>query len=179
MDKKTWQWERTIGSRNFCISTDQTLLSRSFVQEAFATEAMFWATPVSPMALETMLSTSLTLGVYAIADGGKAKTAIGMARMITDYTTFAYLTDVYLQPEYRSLGLGKWTIQCCREAALEMPHLRFMQLLTGSEQAQQLYRKQLGMQKMDGREEALVCMGACKARLAEAAESSQSPHGPA
>ncbi|KAF2847490.1 hypothetical protein T440DRAFT_491928 [Plenodomus tracheiphilus IPT5] len=171
MDKKVWEWERTVGARNFVISSDHTVLPRSFVQEAFATEAMFWAKPVSPTALETMLSNSLTLGLYAVTDGGEAKTPIGMARLITDYTTFAYLTDVYLQAAYRSLGLGKWLFHCCREATLEMPDLRFMQLLTGSEQAQQLYRRELGMQKIDGNEEALVCMGARKARLAEAAES--------
>ncbi|KAI8931529.1 hypothetical protein NX059_011186 [Plenodomus lindquistii] len=172
MDKKIWQWERTISSRKFFISSDVSLLSRSFVQESFATETMFWAMPVSPTALETMLSSSLTIGLYAVADDGDSTTPIGMARMITDYTTFAYLTDVYLQPSYRSLGLGRWMIRCCREAVLDMPHLRFLQLLTGSEQAQQLYRKEFGMQKIDGKEEALVCMGARKARLAEAAESS-------
>lgn len=169
MEKKVWQWQRTIDSRKFIVSSHHTPLFHSFVQEAFATEDMFWATPVSPAALETMLSESLSLGLYAFADDGVAK-AIGMARLITDYTTFALLTDVYLQPAYRSLGLGKWIIHCCREVVLEMPHLRFMQLLAGSEKAQQLYRQELGMQKLDGREETLVCMGARKARLAEAEE---------
>ncbi|CAO2658352.1 Nn.00g060750.m01.CDS01 [Neocucurbitaria sp. VM-36] len=169
MDKKVWQWQRTINSQTFLISSDRALLPHSFIQEAFATEAMFWAKPISTEdALRTMLSNSLTVGLYLLSPN-EEKTPIGMARLITDYTTLAYLTDVYLQPSYRALGLGKWMIHCCREMVLEIPHLRFMVLLTGSEQAQKLYRRELGMQLLDGEEEPLTCMGTRKARLADAA----------
>lgn len=168
MDQRIWQWERVVDSQKFLLSSDSTLLPHAFVQEAFATEAMFWAKPMSADAMRTMLSNSLTLGLYLVAESGTKK-PIGMARFVTDYTTLAYLTDVYLQPEYRALGLGKWIIHSCRELALEMPALRFMVLLTGSEQAQNLYRRELGMQLLDGREEPLACMGARKATLAEAA----------
>jgi hypothetical protein len=50
-----------------------------------------------------------------------------------------------------------------------MENLRWMVLLTGSEQAQALYRRELGMTKLDGVEEGLVCMGSRRAKLAEAA----------
>lgn len=171
MDKKLWQWERKAGSKTFLISSDRTLISHTFVQEAFATEAMFWAKPMSSSDLEMMLNNSLTFGLYEVSNDGATKTPIGMARMITDYTTLAYLTDVYIQPTYRSFGLGKWIIHCCREAVVNIPELRFMVLMTGSEQAQQLYRRELGMQKIDGNEEALVCMGARKAKIAQVAEA--------
>lgn len=174
MDKKIWQWERTVESQTFLVSSDRALLSNAFIQEAFATEAMFWAHPMDTTALERMLANSLTFGLYAVSHDGANKTPIGMSRLVTDYTTFAYLTDVYLQPSFRGLGLGKWLVHSCREAVLAMPHLRFMQLLTGSEQAQQLYRRELGMQKIDGHEERLVCMGVRKAQLVEAAESNPS-----
>jgi GNAT superfamily N-acetyltransferase len=167
MDKKTWQWERTIESQTFLISTTPELLPLSFVQEAFATDAMFWARPLSDEATRAMLDNSLTLGVYKISDGDKEE-PVGMARMVTDYTTLAYLTDVYLQDAYRSLGLGKWIIRCCREIVVEMNDLRFMVLLTGSEKAQNLYRRELGMSALDGRDLPLVCMGARREQLAEA-----------
>jgi len=170
MDQKIWQWKRTIDSKSFLMSSDRALLPHTFVQEAFATDAMYWAKPVSSdEALRTMLSNSLTLGLYILSDDGATKTPIGMARMVTDYTTLAYLTDVYLQPAYRALGIGRWIIHCCREMVMEMPDLRFMVLLTGSEQAQELYRKELGMKKLDGEEEPLACMGARKPNLTEAA----------
>jgi GNAT superfamily N-acetyltransferase len=167
MDKKIWQWERTIESQTFLISTLPELMPHSFVQEAFATEAMFWARPLSNEATRAMLDNSLTLGVYKVSDSDK-KEPIGMARMVTDYTTLAYLTDVYLQDAYRNLGLGKWIIRCCREIVVEMNDLRFMVLLTGSEKAQNLYRRELGMSTLDGRELPLVCMGARREKLAEA-----------
>lgn len=169
MDKKTWQWERTIGSQTFLLSTDKKLLPHTFVQEAFATDDVFWAKPLSDDATRAMLENSCTLGLYKV--GENERSPIGMARMVTDYTTLAYLTDVYLKNSYRSLGLGKWIIHCCREVALEMRDLRFMVLLTGSEKAQNLYRRELGMSLLDGREQALTCMGARAAKLADAAAS--------
>jgi hypothetical protein len=176
MDKKTWQWERTIASETYLVSTARDLLPLGFVQEAFATDAMFWAQPLSDSTTRTMLDTSLTLGIYT---GNKKP--IGMARMVTDYTTLAYLTDVYLADSYRSLGLGKWIIACCREIVLEMPNLRFMILLTGSEQAQKLYRRELGMGLLDGQEQKLTCMGARREKIAEAREAAggvdESPSG--
>ncbi|KAH7070102.1 acetyltransferase [Paraphoma chrysanthemicola] len=175
MDKKTWQWQCAIDSDTFLISTDKRLLPLAFVQEAFATEAMFWAKPISDEALRTMLDNSCTLGIYKV-DNGDQKIPIGMARMLTDYTTLAYLTDVYLDDSYRNLGLGKWIVRCCREIVMEMKDLRFMVLLTASEQAQNLYRRELGMSLLDGREQPLTCMGARSSKLAEAAGSA--PGGP-
>ncbi|KAH6865429.1 acetyltransferase [Alternaria rosae] len=167
MDTKIFQWERTVASGIYLISSDRSLLPYTFVQEAYGTEAMFWAKPLSFTDLSTMLDNSLTLGVYSVSDG--TKKPIGMARMVTDYTTLAYLTDVYVVPEHQGQGIGKWLIACCREICVGMENLRFMVLLTGSEQAQALYRRELGMAKLDGVEEGLVCMGARRAKLTEAA----------
>ena len=170
MDKKTWEWQRTVGSQTFHISSARDLLPHPFVQEAFAQDAMYWADRLSDEATRSMLDNSLTLGVYT-----SDKTPIGMARMVTDYTTLAYLTDVYLQDAYRNLGLGKWIIACCREIALEMKDLRFMVLLTGSEQARKLYRREFGMSVLDGQEQKLTCMGARREKLAEAQANAAGP----
>ena len=35
---------------------------------------------------------------------------IGLARLITDYVTIAYLTDVYVLEEYQGKGLGTWLL---------------------------------------------------------------------
>ena len=37
---------------------------------------------------------------------------IGFMRLVTDYTTFAYLTDVIIDEFYRFEGLGSWCIEC-------------------------------------------------------------------
>lgn len=171
MNKKIWQWKRTVDAEEFLISTDKALLPHSFVQEAFADDAMFWAKPVAAENLKTMLDNSCTLGLYKVGSEG-ALTPVGMARLVTDFATLAYLTDVYLREDTRGLGLGKWLVHCCREVALDMPELRFMLLLTGSEQAQQLYRRECGMERF-GDEHALAAMGARRTKLAEAAAASK------
>ncbi|KAF2623501.1 acetyltransferase [Macroventuria anomochaeta] len=163
MDKRVWQWKRSVGSQEFLISTAKELLPHSFVQEAFADNAMFWAKPMSAENLKTMLDNSCTLGLYRVKSDG-SQTPVGMARMVTDFATLAYLTDVYLKDDTRGLGLGKWVIHCCREIALDVPDLRFMLLLTGSEQAQQWYRRECGMERF-GDEHALAAMGARRPAL--------------
>jgi ribosomal protein S18 acetylase RimI-like enzyme len=170
MENKKFEWTRTVDSTTYLISSDRSLLPHLFVQEAFATDAMFWAKPLPFTALSTMLDNSLTLGLYTVSNN--IKTPIGMGRMVTDYTTLAYLTDVYIVPQHQGYGIGKWLIACCREICVGMENLRWMVLLTGSEQAQALYRRELGMTKLDGVEEGLVCMGSRRAKLAEAAPGS-------
>ena len=169
MDKKIFEWERSIGTHTYLVSSNRSLLPHAFVQEAFATEAVFWTNPVPAATLTTMLDNSLTLGVFMVSNG--VKTPVGMARMITDYATLAYLTDVYIAPEHQGQGVGKWLIACCREICIGMEYLRFMVLLTGSEQAQALYRRELGMAKLDGVEVGLTCMGARRTGLAAAASA--------
>ena len=66
----------------------------------------------------------------------------------------------------------KWAAPIVSEICVGMENLRWMVLLTGSEQAQALYRRELGMTKLDGVEEGLVCMGSRRAKLAEAAPGS-------
>jgi GNAT superfamily N-acetyltransferase len=48
---------------------------------------------------------SLPFGLYA-PDGDQ----IGFARTVTDYATYAYLADVYVEAEHRGKGLGKLLI---------------------------------------------------------------------
>ncbi|KAF2123558.1 acetyltransferase [Dothidotthia symphoricarpi CBS 119687] len=171
MDKKVWEWRRTIDSQDFLISTCRQSLPHSFINDAFGNAAMFWAKPMSEESLEAMLNNSCTLGLYMLSSNG-TKTPIGMARMITDYTTLAYLTDVYVQQSHRKLGLGQWLIHSCRSIALEIPGLRYMVLLTGSPQAQDLYRRELGATVFNSKEENLAAMGARKTGLADAASGS-------
>lgn len=171
MDKKVWQWKSSAGSQDFLISTSKELLPHSFVQEAYADTAMFWAKPVSAENLKTMLDNSCTLGLYRVGSDGSL-TPVGLARLVTDFVTLAYLTDVFLQDDIRGLGLGKWMVRCCKEIALDMPELRFMLLLTGSEQAQQLYRRECGMERF-GDEHALAAMGARRAALETSTRSTK------
>ena len=41
-------------------------------------------------------------------EGGKQ---IGIARVINDYSIFAYVCDVFIHEDYRAHGLGKWLME--------------------------------------------------------------------
>lgn len=56
---------------------------------------------------------------------------IGFARLITDFVTFSWLTDVYVLPAWQGQGLAKWLIGCVQETLEDLPHLRRSMAVTG------------------------------------------------
>ena len=63
---------------------------------------------------------------------------IGYARVITDFSTIAYLGDVYILEEFRGKGLSKWLMETVM-SHLELQGLRRWILLTRD--AHELYKK--------------------------------------
>src|SRR5262249_9087518 len=61
----------------------------------------YWAAAIPRSVVERSCANSLCFGVYC--DGAQ----VGLARMITDKATFAYLADVYILPEHRAKGLAQ------------------------------------------------------------------------
>lgn len=74
---------------------------------------------------------------------------VGFARIVTDYATVGYLTDVYILKEHQGKGLGAWMMHCVNGALEEWPHLRRVLLLTSSPEANRLYEKTLGASEWD------------------------------
>jgi len=131
---------------------------------------MYWTKAMSEDSLKRILSNSLCFGVYALPEssseiagqslrplssvastkknpGRASPTQIGLGRVITDQSTFAYLTDVFVLPEYRGRGLGKWMMQCMKEEFDSWPDLRGSLLYTSGEHAKKFYKETLGMKK--------------------------------
>lgn len=98
----------------FTISTDPTRLDIDAVCD-FLTRA-YWANTRPRERTELAIQNSLVFGVY------EGKRQIGLARVVTDYSIFAYLCDVFIHEDYRAHGLGKWLIQ----TILDHPDLRDM-----------------------------------------------------
>jgi N-acetylglutamate synthase-like GNAT family acetyltransferase len=96
----------------FTISTDPDRLDIDTICD-FLTRA-YWANTRPRERTERAISNSLVFGVY---DGEKQ---IGLARVVSDYSVFAYLCDVFIHEDYRAHGLGKWLIQ----TIMEYPDLR-------------------------------------------------------
>ncbi len=123
--------EITIYKNGFCISSDKTKLDVDAIHEFLSTKA-YWCLHIPKEKVQTSIENSFCFGVY------KEEKQIGLARIITDFATIAYLGDVYILEEYRGLGLSKWlmeTVMNCQD----LQGLRRWILLTGD--AHELYRK--------------------------------------
>jgi len=72
---------------------------------AFLTRS-YWCENIPREVVERAVRHSLCLGLF----DGTAQ--IGLARVVTDYATYAYLCDVYVLESHRGRGLGKWLIEC-------------------------------------------------------------------
>ena len=90
---------------NFKISTDKSLLDIPSIRKYLAFES-YWAKNISEARVKVACENSLCFGLY------DSERQIGLARVVTDYSTFAYLCDVYVLPEYQGKGLGKWMMSC-------------------------------------------------------------------
>lgn len=88
----------------YTVSTDAARLDPRAVHRYLT--ASYWAEGIPLEVVERSLRHSLCFGLYA------AERQVGLTRVITDETTFAYLCDVYVLPEHRGQGLGRWLVEC-------------------------------------------------------------------
>lgn len=146
MENPIKRWTLRKESKSYEITTAKALLDRSFMNNAYGKDEMYWIKAMSASNLETLIANSVILGLYATPE----RNQIGFARLITDTITFAYLTDVYISPDYRGLGLGLWLVQCMKEMCKNFPELRRVLLLVGTgedeEGLRRLYEGAFGME---------------------------------
>ncbi|WDF53538.1 GNAT family N-acetyltransferase [Mucilaginibacter sp. KACC 22063] len=90
-------------SQGYLISTDKALFD---IDEAFDMIAnrSYWAIGMPRERFETAVKNSLLFGVYHNG------VTVGMARVISDYGTFAYICDVFIDEAHRGRGLSKWLV---------------------------------------------------------------------
>ena len=113
---------------NYVISTDKSKLDISVIHGFLSTS--YWAEDIPMEIVKKAIENSLCFGVY---NGNKH---VGFARVISDYTTFAYLADVFIIEEERGKGLSKWLMECILKH-MQLQGLRNFCLLT--KDAQSLY----------------------------------------
>ena len=80
------------------ISKDQSRIDIDFVH-AFLTDS-YWAKGRSKEDVEQSVRNSVCYGMYM------DNRQIGFARVVTDTVVFAYLMDVFIDPEFRGSGYG-------------------------------------------------------------------------
>ncbi len=114
----------------FLVSTDPALLSLDAVHEFLSRS--YWAGGIPRETVERSLAHSLCFGLY------HGKEQIGLARVISDFATYAYLCDVYVLESYRGRGLASWLMKCVLHHP-DLQGLRRFNLVTRDAHA--LYRK--------------------------------------
>src|SRR6187402_2553613 len=120
------------------VSTDRARLDMSLIEQFL--NASYWAAGRPRDVIERSIAHSLCFGVYT------AGRQIGFARVITDCAVFGYLSDVFVLPEFRGRGVGKYLVK----AILEHPEVDGLTLLLlRTRDAQGLYA-QFGFTPPDG-----------------------------
>ena len=113
----------------FTVSSDPARLDLDVIHHYLAEES-YWASGISREVMERSLRHSLCFGLYH----GQAQ--IGLARVVTDQATYAYLADVFVLAPYRGQGLGKWLMRC----VLEHPGLQGLRrMMLATKDAHSLY----------------------------------------
>jgi GNAT superfamily N-acetyltransferase len=87
---------------SFTISTDPARLDIDAILDFFT--RAYWTLGRPRERTEKALAHSLVFGIY------EGKKQIGIARVVSDYSIFAYVCDVFVHEDYRTHGLGKWLI---------------------------------------------------------------------
>ncbi|MCB0061810.1 MAG: GNAT family N-acetyltransferase [Caldilineaceae bacterium] len=130
IDQQVYQVERTP----YLISTDPARLDLDRIH-GYLYHA-YWSPGIPREMVARGIEHSLNFGMYISAEGSEQQ--IGFARVISDYTSFAYLADVFVLPAYRGQGLGIWLIDSIINCPL-LCTLRSFSLATRD--AHELYRK--------------------------------------
>ncbi|KAH7018385.1 uncharacterized protein B0I36DRAFT_335862 [Microdochium trichocladiopsis] len=172
---------RTWRKDDFVISTDPSLFPISALSEVFNSEGFYWANAPTPEAMRELLENSLSFGLYQLNEQSKGPESspasgteatdheklefVGIARCVTDFVTFSYLTDVWVQPGHQGKGLGRWLVGCVREVMDSMPFLRRSMLFTSSwDRSVPFYEDILGMSVIESRRGEGVAIMARKGR---------------
>ncbi len=115
---------------SFTISTDPARLDLEVIHGYLY--HCYWSPGIPRAAVAQAIQHSLCFGLY------EENKQIGFARVVTDYTSFAYLADVFVLPERRGDGLGVWLIEC----VIHCPALASLRsFVLATRDAHGLYRK--------------------------------------
>ena len=122
---------------NYTISTDPVKLDINAIADMLT--RAYWAQGRTPEMIARYVQHSLVFGVY------HDDKQVGLARVVSDYTTFAWLCDVFIHEDHRGHGLGKWLMETVH-AHPDLQGLR--RWLLATKDAHGLY-KQFGWTQLD------------------------------
>ncbi|HWQ75823.1 MAG TPA: GNAT family N-acetyltransferase, partial [Syntrophomonas sp.] len=134
-------WER----EGFFISSDKHQLQLPIIFDYLHNQS-YWAQGIPwEILMKSIANSALCFGIYSTAPGSSTNHLVGFGRVITDLSTFAYLSDVFVLEAFRGKGLAKWLVSIiCQHPDLQT--VRNFLLITSD--AHGLYR-QFGFKPLD------------------------------
>jgi GNAT superfamily N-acetyltransferase len=113
------------------ITTDKQRLDIGHIHDFLANRS-YWARNIPHEVVKRSIEHSLCFGLFY---SGRQ---VGFARAVTDFATFAYLADVFIDEGYRGAGLGKWLVG----TILDHPGLAGLRMIAlGTRDAHGLYER--------------------------------------
>lgn len=97
---------------NYEVSTDPARFDVELIHSFL--RSTYWAVNIPREVLERSIQHALCFGVFV------SSKQVAFARVITDYSTFAYLSDLFVVPEHRGHGVSKLLMR----SILAHPHLQ-------------------------------------------------------
>lgn len=88
---------------DYTCTTDPACLDIAVVHR-FLSEESYWAQGIALEKVERSIAHSLCFSIWH----EPTREQIGFARIISDFTVFAWIADVFVLPAHRGLGLSKW-----------------------------------------------------------------------
>ncbi len=105
----------------YLISTDKKKLDIDFIHHFLSRS--YWAENIPVHIVQRSIEGAMCFGVY------RQQQQVGFARVVTDYATFGYLADVFIDEAHRGQGLSKWLMTIIMEHPL-LQGFRSWQLAT-------------------------------------------------
>jgi len=120
------------GPCGYWVSDDKALLDTERVH-AWMSRESYWAAGRTREVTERSIEHSLCVGLYGPDGGGQA----GFARVVTDYATFCWLCDVFVDAAHRGNGAGTFLVQ----STLGHPHVAGLRTVLMAAPERSLYRR--------------------------------------
>jgi len=122
---------KEVQAGEYMISTDRAKLDREYVHHYISTKT-YWAQGVPRNVIDASIDNALCLGIY------QDNNQVGFARLVTDYATFGYLADVFVDEAHRGRGLSKQML----EFLFTLPELSILRrVMLGTRDAHALYSR--------------------------------------
>ena len=125
-----------VKRRKFLISNDKRKLKLNLVCSVI--KKQYWAKDLSVASIKKSIKNSRAYGLYY------EDQQIGFAKVLSDNSRFAYLSDVFILEEFRGQGLAVFLI----ESILKDPELKYVfKWMLATRDAHNLYKK-VGFEKL-------------------------------